>query len=78
MVLPVIFGVLLISLIAISVFYFLSNQQKTKTTQKVKDKQTILREANRKLPQDPHNPAALKALADMYFSEHAWDKAFVL
>ncbi|MBO7485937.1 MAG: restriction endonuclease [Spirochaetaceae bacterium] len=78
MVLPVIFGVLLISLIAISVFYFLSNQQKTKTTQKVKDKQTILREANRKLAQDPHNPAALKALADMYFSEHAWDKAFVL
>ena len=38
MVLPVIFGVLLISLIAISVFYFLSNQQKAKPSKKVKDK----------------------------------------
>ena len=78
MVLPVIFGVLLVSLIAISAFYFISNQKKTQSVKKVKDKQTILREANRKLAQDPHNPAALKALADMYFSEHAWDKAFVL
>lgn len=36
----------------------------------------IIREATRKLSQDPHNPAALLELGDLYYNEKAWDKAF--
>jgi tetratricopeptide (TPR) repeat protein len=43
-----------------------------------KSRASIIREATRKLSQDPHNTSALIPLADLYFSEHLWDKAFPL
>jgi tetratricopeptide (TPR) repeat protein len=43
-----------------------------------KSRSSIIREATRKLSQDPHNTSALIPLADLYFSEHLWDKAFPL
>lgn len=35
-----------------------------------------MREASRKLAQDPHNAEALKSLGEIYFNEHTWDKAY--
>lgn len=41
-----------------------------------KGRAQILKEASRKLAQDPHNPAALIALGDLYYNDRTWDKAF--
>jgi len=45
---------------------------------KQRNRNQIIREATRKLSQDPHNPEALASLGDLYFSEHLWDKAYPL
>lgn len=45
---------------------------------KKKNRAQIIKEANRKLGQDPHNPAGLKALGEIYFNEHNWEKAYQL
>ena len=78
MIFPVIISIIVIGLAFLLIMSFLSEQKKTNKPEKKRDRQSILREANRKLAQDPHNPQALKMLADLYFSEAAWDKAFPL
>ncbi len=40
-----------------------------------RDRETIVREANRALSQNPKDPEALQTLADLYFEEQNWDKA---
>ncbi len=45
---------------------------------KQKSRATIIRDATRKLSQDPHNPDGLIPLAELYFSEHSFDKAYGL
>ena len=47
-------------------------------TAKQKGRAVIIREATRKLSSDPHNPAGLIPLGELYFSEHLWDKAYPL
>ncbi len=78
MIFPVIISIIVIGLSFLLITTFLSEQKKTQPVDKKRDRQSILREANRKLAQDPHNPQALKMLADLHFSELAWDKAFNL
>ena len=43
---------------------------------KQKSRAQILKEATRKLSQDPHNAPALIELGNLYYNERAWDKAF--
>jgi len=43
---------------------------------KAKDHAQILREANRRLAQNPKDPEALAALGDVYFAEQSWDKSY--
>ncbi len=45
---------------------------------KQKGRSQIIRDANRKLSQDPHNPDGLMALGELYYNERAWDKAYPL
>ncbi|MBO4437833.1 MAG: tetratricopeptide repeat protein [Spirochaetaceae bacterium] len=78
MIFPIIISIIVIGLAFLLVMSFLSEQKKANKPEKKRDRQSIMREANRKLAQDPHNPQALKMLADLYFSEAAWDKAFPL
>lgn len=75
---PVIFAILVIGLVALLLSGAIHNNGAKQKVEKKKDRQTIIRDANRKLAQDPHSPQGLKALADLYFSEHAWDKSFSL
>ena len=42
---------------------------------KQKGRSVIIREATRKLSSDPHNPAGLIPLGDLYFKEQNWEKA---
>ena len=53
-------------------------KNKEKTGKKQKSRQTIIRDATKKLAQDPHNPAGLSPLAELYYREHAWEKAYPL
>ena len=78
MIFPIIISIIVIGLAFLLVMSFLSEQKKANKPEKKRDRQSIMREANRKLAQDPHNPQALKMLADLHFSEAAWDKAFPL
>ena len=75
---PVIF-VSLVILIGGSVFSPKNKKQKAKSRKKRfhdKDHAQILKEANRRLAQNPKDPDALIALGEVYYTEQAWDKAF--
>ena len=45
---------------------------------KQKNRSQIIRDATRKLSADPNSPDGLIPLAELYYNEHAWDKAYPL
>ena len=49
---------------------------KEKKNLRGKDRAATLREANRRLAQNPKDSSALTAVADVYFAEQNWEKAF--
>lgn len=48
------------------------------TAARQKSRGVIIRECTRKLSHDPHNPSALQMLADLYYGEQDWEKAYPL
>ncbi|HEQ71723.1 MAG TPA: hypothetical protein ENN69_04475, partial [Spirochaetia bacterium] len=50
-------------------------RKKKKKKIKVKDRNKIIRETNRRLAQNPKDPDALQALADLYYTEGIYDKS---
>ena len=54
---------------------FLFSRKSGSKKGKAKDKNSILKEANRRLAQNPKDHEALLALADLYYNEEAWDKS---
>ena len=54
----------------------ISTRKSSPKKNKKKNRSQIIKEASRKLGQDPHNPDGLIALGDVYFSEHNWEKAY--
>ncbi|MBQ0051200.1 MAG: tetratricopeptide repeat protein [Treponema sp.] len=53
-----------------------STRKKSGKKGKQKGRAQIIKEATRKLSQDPHNPDGLISLGELYFNERAWDKAY--
>jgi tetratricopeptide (TPR) repeat protein len=45
-------------------------------SKKMKGREALLRDANKRLAQNPRDPDALQTLADVYFQEESWDKAY--
>lgn len=45
---------------------------------KTKNRASIIRDCTKKLSHNPQNVQALQPLADLYYSEHLWDKAYPL
>jgi tetratricopeptide (TPR) repeat protein len=43
-----------------------------------KNQNAVIRECNKKLTHDPHNISALSTLADIYYANQNWEKAFPL
>jgi tetratricopeptide (TPR) repeat protein len=43
---------------------------------KAKDHTQVLKEANRRLAQNPKDPDALQAIGEIHYSQQAWDKAY--
>jgi tetratricopeptide (TPR) repeat protein len=52
-----------------------SKKPKKKKKIKVKDRNKIIRETNRRLIQNPKDPEALQALAELYYTEGVFDKS---
>ncbi len=67
--------VIIIAIIAISLVVS-SRKSGSKRGGKQKNRSQIIKEASRKLAQDPHNPDGLIALGNVYFNEHNWEKAY--
>lgn len=69
---------LLVALLGIIIFSRGASRGKGRTPkkQKTRDYSQILKEANRRLAQNPKDTEALSALADVYYSNQDWEKAF--
>ncbi len=67
--------VVVILLFVVAVIIMFSTRKKVGGG-KQKGRATIIKEATRKLAQDPHSPDGLLPLGDLYFDERAWDKAY--
>ncbi|MBN1522859.1 MAG: tetratricopeptide repeat protein [Spirochaetales bacterium] len=50
--------------------------KKKKRVIKYKDRNRVIRETNKRLAQNPKDPEALQALADLYYHENIFDKAY--
>jgi len=74
---PVVILVLLASLILFFVISAFKNRKQPEETgiKKVKDRDSILKEANRKLAANPKDNQALLALADLHYNEGNYQKA---
>ncbi|MFP4384876.1 MAG: tetratricopeptide repeat protein [Spirochaetia bacterium] len=63
-------------------FFIIMRRSRTKSDKSTKKKKTrgkdrnsIIRESNRKLAQNPKDPEALQDLAELYYNDQEWDKA---
>ena len=82
-ILPVLIAVIVGSafLIFILTVKSVSSRKKNKNVSKAvrqKNRTSTVRECTKKLTHDPHNINALQQLADLYFDEQDWEKAFPL
>jgi tetratricopeptide (TPR) repeat protein len=81
-VLPFLIVIIFLALIVLVGGSLLSRGKKTpggkKGSKKIKNKDhaQILKEANRRLAQNPKDAEALAALGEVYYTEQSWDKAF--
>ena len=74
----VILAVAVIMLAVVSVLMALGRRREANATSpgfSARDRDTAVREANRRLAQNPKDAGALSILADLYYNEEAWEKA---
>ena len=78
--LPIIIAAIVVfSIIALVLIISGARRKKaTNNSSDQKNRQTIIREATKKLSQDPHNVSGLLSLSELYYKEQLWDKAFPL
>jgi tetratricopeptide (TPR) repeat protein len=62
----------------VAVLMAFSGSKKGSNQGKKKSRQNIIKDATRKLSQNPHNPDGLIPLASLYYQEELWEKAYSL
>ena len=67
-----------VAICLVLIYLFGTSKNSGKSTGKSKNRNVIIRDATKKLAQNPHHVPALNALSDLYYREHLWDKAFPL
>lgn len=67
-------AVLMIALCAVLTLFM--GKKDSKKGKGVKNKAQIVREANRRLAKNPHDPLGLVPLGEIYFESQLWDKAY--
>jgi tetratricopeptide (TPR) repeat protein len=70
--------VIFVALFVLRIIFSGDRQKKKKKKKKikVKDRNKVLKEANRRLAQNPKDPEAILALADLFYTEGIYDKSF--
>ncbi|MDR1319554.1 MAG: tetratricopeptide repeat protein [Treponema sp.] len=77
MLLPVVAGIAFLAVVAVA-FVMLMGRSRGSITgrgKRAKGRDAVLKDANKKLAQNPRDPEALYAIADICFQEETWDKA---
>ncbi|TFG59949.1 MAG: tetratricopeptide repeat protein [Spirochaetales bacterium] len=72
---PVIIVVIIIGVLVFVFLRILRKKNKSDDGNKGDDRNTVIREANRRLSQNPKDASALFSLAELYFKEENYDKA---
>ena len=76
---PLIIAAIVVLFVVVVIILFASKKGgKTTGGSKPKNSQALIRDCNKKLAQDPHNPAGLLPLSDYYYQQQIWDKAYPL
>ncbi|MCX7655037.1 MAG: tetratricopeptide repeat protein [Treponemataceae bacterium] len=78
-IIPVLVVVILLSLVVL-ILIMVSQKEETRTKETKKhkrnrSKEAVIRDATRRLSQNPKDPEALLALGDIYYQDQVWDKA---
>lgn len=75
---PILIAVILVSCVALVLGLAIGRGGKRKGSGKRKphDRAQILKDVDRRLAQNPKDPDALQVLADLYYTEKNWEKAF--
>jgi tetratricopeptide (TPR) repeat protein len=77
---PILIGVTAIILVIVIIFMITGKSKGTSlgggSVKKSKTSDAALKEASKRLAQNPNDPEALKVLANSYFDEGNWEKAF--
>ncbi len=68
-------SVIILAVVVIILIVISGKKGRKTSSTKVKDRASIIREANNRLAQDPHNPEGLQSIGDLYYREHLWEKA---
>ena len=76
--LPILIAVIVVVGFIALLMVFSGLKGKSGKGSKQKSRQVIIKEATRKLSQNPHNPDGLIPLANLYFQEQLWEKAYPL
>ncbi|MBN2440788.1 MAG: tetratricopeptide repeat protein [Spirochaetales bacterium] len=75
----IIIGIVLFAVVFLFGFFFKDEffrVKKKKIKKKEKDRGKVIKTANKKLAINPRDPDAINALAELYFKEGTWDRAF--
>jgi len=75
---PILVGVAVTCAAVALIFLFMSSKNTGQKKQKPKSRSSIIRTAEKRLAQDPRDPAALLPLSELYYKEQQWEKAFPL
>ncbi|HOJ99382.1 MAG TPA: tetratricopeptide repeat protein [Termitinemataceae bacterium] len=78
-IIPVLVVIILLSLVVL-ILIMASQKEETRTKEpkkhkKNRSKEAVIRDATRRLSQNPKDPEALLALGDIYYQDQVWDKA---
>lgn len=75
---PILVGIAVTCAAVALIFLLMSSKNSRQKKQKPKSRSSIIRSAEKKLSHDPRDPAALLPLAELYYKEQQWEKAFPL
>ena len=75
---PILIGIAAACAVVALILILASSQNGQQKKQKQKSRGSIIRTAEKKLAQDPYDPAALLPLSELYYKEQQWEKAFPL
>ena len=76
--LPILIAIIVVVGFIAVLMAFSGSKGKQGNAGRQKSRQNIIKEATRKLSQNPHNPDGLIPLANLYFQEQMWEKAYPL